>query len=128
MNKINIKIYWEMTKLQYLYNTYVSLYFTIEQKHNRALFILLILLKSTNINEMFTFIYFTITMLFRHYLYFFNNISIVWKLIEMKLKFLLIVNRNVLYTSLMYLVLNETQICLEINFILLLRYNITIGC
>lgn len=37
-------------------------------------------------------------------------------------------NRNVLYTSLMYLVLNETQICLEINFILLLRYNITIGC
>lgn len=128
MNKINIKIYWEMTKLQYLYNTYVSLYFTIEQKHNRALFILLILLKSTNINEMLTFIYFTITMLFRHYLYFFNNISIVWKLIEMKLKFLLIVNRNVLYTSLMYLVLNETQICLEINFILLLRYNITIGC
>lgn len=53
-----------MTKLQYLYNTYVSLYFTIEQKHNRALFILLILLKSTNINEMLTFIYFTITMYF----------------------------------------------------------------
>lgn len=68
-----------MTKLQYLYNTYVLyvLYFTIEQKHNRALFILLILLKSTNINEMLTFIYFTITILFRHYLYFFNNISIV---------------------------------------------------
>lgn len=48
---------------------YHYIYFIIEQKHNRALFILLILLKSTDINETLTFIHFTTTMLFCHYLY-----------------------------------------------------------